>query len=165
MEFLSTFIRRPVFALMINLAMVVTGVFAYTSLNIDIMPNMEFPVVTVTTTLEGAGPVEVEDQVTRPIEDAVAVVSGVDKITSTSQQGISNVVVEFKLDKDINVALAETRSKVDAIQNNFPTRTKHPILEKYSTTATAFMSIGVYGKYNLKELSSLVKQKVVDDLL
>ena len=83
-------IRRPVFATMLIVALVVMGLYSYGELGVDFFPRVEFPIVTVTTTLRGASPEEVESQVTKRIEEAVNTISGIDDLTSTSAEGISS---------------------------------------------------------------------------
>lgn len=97
-------VRRPVFATMLVGSLVVAGWFSYKSLGLDLMPKAEMPVVTVTTTLPGAGPEEVEAQVTKPIEEAINTVSGIDELRSVTREGLSQVIVMFVLEKDLGVA-------------------------------------------------------------
>jgi len=88
-------VRRPVFATMLILALVVLGLNSYRKLGVDLLPKIEFPTVTITTTLRGASPEEVESQVTRRIEEAVNTVSGIDELRSLSAEGVSIVYVTF----------------------------------------------------------------------
>ena len=108
-------IRRPVFATMLVLALVVMGLDGYRKLGVDFFPKVEFPIVTITTTLRGAAPEEVESQVTKRIEEAVNTVSGIDDLSSLSAEGISQVFVQFVLDKDPEIA-AQTQRMINCGQ-------------------------------------------------
>src|SRR5215475_10454779 len=94
-------VRRPVFATMLILALMVLGFDAYRKLGVDLFPKIEFPIVTITTTLRGAAPEEVESQVTKRIEEVVNTVSGIDDLRSTTIEGQSQIFVSFILDRDI----------------------------------------------------------------
>ena len=97
-------VRRPVFAVMLIMAMVVIGAVSYTKLGVDRFPDVDLPIVTVRTMLIGAAPEEMESTVTRRVEDAVATVEGIDQIRSTSTEGVSIVSVNFNLERNIDVA-------------------------------------------------------------
>ena len=105
-------IKRPVFATMLILMLVVLGLDAYRKLGVDLFPKVEFPIVTVTTTLRGASPEEVETQLSKRIEEAVNTVSGIDELQSNSAEGLSRVIITFDLDKDAEIAAQEVRDKV-----------------------------------------------------
>ncbi|MFH0802978.1 MAG: efflux RND transporter permease subunit [bacterium] len=164
MDLLTTFIRRPVLASMIILFIVVMGLFSYFQLGIDSMPKVDFPLVLVSTTLPGAGPEEIETELTKPIEDAIAVLGGIDHMNSTSMEGISTVTVMFQLGKNPDVAAQEVRDKVNGILNKFPEGTKTPIVMKYDSQAIPIMVLAVHGKRSAKELTELCRQKIKDDI-
>ena len=100
-------IQKPIFTTMMILTIVVLGAFAYLRLGIDLMPNVEFPSVMIQTTLRGAGPEEMESSVTKPIEEAVNTISGIEDINSTSYEGLSLVMIKFALEKNGDVAAQE----------------------------------------------------------
>jgi HAE1 family hydrophobic/amphiphilic exporter-1 len=129
-------IRRPVFATMLILALVVLGVSAYMKLGVDLYPKIDFPVVTVTTTLRGASPEEVETQVTKRIEEAVNTTSGIDELRSLSAEGVSLTWITFVLEKDPDVAAQEVRDKVAGITRDLPKDVDPPVIEKLSTDAS-----------------------------
>ena len=93
-------IKRPVFATMLILMLVVLGLDSYRKLGVDFLPKVEFPIVTITTPLRGASPEEVETQVTKRIEEAINTVAGIDELASNSFEGLSRVTVTFVLEKD-----------------------------------------------------------------
>src|SRR4030088_2193970 len=96
-------IKRPVFATMLILALVVMGLNSYTKLGVDFFPKVDFPIVTITTTLRGAAPEEIESQVSKRIEETVNTISGIDHLRSVSSEGVSQVFIQFVLDKDPEV--------------------------------------------------------------
>src|SRR5215468_11141996 len=93
-------VRRPVFATVLMLIVLVLGIAGYTKLGLDQFPNVDIPIVVVTTRLEGAAPEEVETDITDKIEGAVNTISGIDDLRSTSTQGVSSLIIQFTLDKD-----------------------------------------------------------------
>lgn len=157
-------VRRPVFATMLVGSFVVAGWFSYKSLGLDLMPKAEMPVVTVTTTLPGAGPEEVEAQITKPIEEAINTVSGIDELRSVTREGMSQVIVMFDLDKDLGVAAQEVRDKVGAILAKLPEDTDPPIVEKFDVDATPILTLTVFGFQSLKELTEIAENLVKEPL-
>jgi len=113
-------VKRPVFATMLVLTFVVLGVFSYTQLGIDQFPKVDLPTVTVRTVLSGASPEEVESQITKPIEEAINTISGIDELRSTTLEGVSLVVVQFVLDKNADVGAQEVRDKVATVTGLLP---------------------------------------------
>src|SRR3974390_3379347 len=108
-------ISRPVFATMINLLLVVLGWFSFRSIGVDQFPNVDLPIVTVTTTLRGASPEEMETSVTKPIEEIINTVEGIDEMSSTTLEGVSSVTVQFVLERDRDTAAQDVRDKVNTI--------------------------------------------------
>ncbi len=113
-------IRQPVFITMIIAALVVLGGLSYSRLGVDLMPDISLPVIAVTVANPGVGPEEMESQVTKPIEDVLSTLNGLDHLTSTSSEGVSIIAAIFVLDKDPQVAATEVREKVAAIRNMLP---------------------------------------------
>ena len=114
-------IRRPVFTAMIIVAMVVFGLVSLRGLGVDLIPKVDFPLVSIVTQLPGADPETVESRVTDPIEEAVNTLSGIRTLHSTSAEGYSSVAVEFQLEKDINVAYQEVQARVNSVRSQLPT--------------------------------------------
>lgn len=162
MSFFSTFIRHPVLSVMINLSLVVIGLFCYVNLGVDAYPQIQFPIVTIATSLDGAGTEEIESEITKRIEDQVAVIGGIYFVSSTTQEGLSSVTVQFVLEKDINVAVQEVRDKVSLIRNSFPTGTKDPIIQKIDANSIPVIMLAVYGERDPKEITELCRQQVKD---
>jgi HAE1 family hydrophobic/amphiphilic exporter-1 len=121
-------IKRPVFATMLMLSFLVAGIFSYFSLGVDRMPNVDAPMVTVTTLNPGASPEEVETEITKKIEDAVNSISGLDEITSTSSEGMSMIRIEFDLSKSGIVAAQEVQNKINQVVNDLPSSAEVPVV-------------------------------------
>ena len=116
-------VRRPVFATVLMLLLSVVGAFGYLKLGVDRFPKIDFPVVLIVTTLPGAAPEEVETELTDKIEAAVNTISGIDELRSASSEGVSQVIVTFVLDKDVDVAAQEVRDRGAAVLRDLPGKT------------------------------------------
>ena len=107
----ETCVKRPVFATMLILSLMVVGAFSFFSLGVDLFPKVDFPTLTVTTINPGASPQEIETEITEKIEEAVNSISGIDELRSSSLEGVSRVFVQFQLEKDVNVAAQEVENR------------------------------------------------------
>jgi multidrug efflux pump subunit AcrB len=135
MSLVDLCVRRPVFAMMLIVALVVLGLASYRDLGLDIFPKVDIPTVTVTTRLPGVSPEEVESQVTKRIEEVVNTISGIDELRSTTIEGQSQVFVSFILDRDIESAAQDVREKVATILSQLPQGTEAPVVEKFDFDA------------------------------
>jgi len=153
-------IKRPVFATVLILSVVVLGLFSYRDLGLDAFPRIEFPTITVTTTLEGATPEEVESQITKPIEEVVNTISGIDELRSTTKEGISQVFVTFVLEKPVDIAANEVRDKVATILDAFPPGTNPPVIEKLDPDATPILAIVVSGRRSAREITEIADKRI-----
>src|SRR4051812_21476844 len=124
-------IRRPVFASMIILALVVVGAAAYFKLGVDRLPSVDLPSVTVRTSLPGASPEEMETLVSEQIEEAVNTVEGIEELRSISGQGNSFIIATFGLERDIDVAAQDVRDRVATILSKLPDDTDPPVVSKF----------------------------------
>jgi hydrophobe/amphiphile efflux-1 (HAE1) family protein len=154
----DTSIKRPVFATMVILSFVVLGIVSMSRLGIDLFPDVNFPFVNVSVVYPGAAPEEVETLVTRPIEDAVAGITGVKRVISTSTEGFARVGVELRLEVDAQAATAEVREKVAAIRDRLPEQIKDPIIQRFDVAA---LPIAVYAVGST--LPSDVTRRLVED--
>ena len=125
-------IRRPVFATMLILALVVVGSAAYFKLGVDRLPSVDLPTVSVRTTLPGAAPEEVETEVTEIIEEAVNTVEGIDELRSISGPGSSIVIATFNLSRDVDVAAQDVRDRVSGVLRRLPDEVEPPIIAKFN---------------------------------
>jgi HAE1 family hydrophobic/amphiphilic exporter-1 len=153
-------IRRPVFATMLILSLVVMGLASYRELGLDLFPKVDLPTITVSTRLDGASPEEIEGQITKPIEEAVNTISGIDELRSTTIEGQSQVFATFLLEKDIDVASEEVRAKVSALLSTLPSGTDSPIIEKFDPDSSPIMSIVVSGKRSAREVTELADKRI-----
>ena len=159
-------IRRPVFTTMLVLGPVVLGLASYTRLGVELFPNVDVPVVVVTTTLRGAGVEEMESSVTRPVEEAVNTVSGIDELRSTTREGVSSVVIGFKLERNGDIAAQDVRDKISTLLPRLPYGTDPPIVEKFNLDAAPVVTIVVSGGPGraLREVTEIAKKQIKEDL-
>ena len=136
-------IKQPVFATMMMVALAVLGIASYSQLKVDFFPKVEIPVVTVTTIYPGAGPETVEREVTKRIEEEINTVEGVKHIESISQEGLSNIVVEFQLEVSAINASQDVRGKISAIRGDLPREIEEPIIQRIDFGQMPVLSIGV----------------------
>jgi hydrophobe/amphiphile efflux-1 (HAE1) family protein len=160
MKLADVSIQRPVFATMMILALIVLGLFSYLKLNVDLYPNVDIPYVIITTVLPGAGPEQIETDVTKKIEDAVNPIEGVDFIQSYSREGVSLVVIAFKLEIDGKIAAQDVREKLAAIRGDLPEDMDDPIIQRYDPASLPIMSITVSGQRSDKEVTEYAKNVV-----
>jgi hydrophobic/amphiphilic exporter-1 (mainly G- bacteria), HAE1 family len=149
-------VRRPVFATVIILALVVIGAFSYLKLGVDRFPNVEFPFVIITTVLPGAAPEEIETEVTDRIEEAVNTIAGIDELTSFSSENVSVVMIGFTLEKDRDVATQEVRDKISTILGDLPLDAEPPIVQNFDPGAVPVVTIAVSGPVSPRDLSEYV---------
>ena len=157
-------IRRPVFATMLVMSLVVLGLFTYRRLGLDLFPNIDFPIVTISTTLRGASVEEIETTVTKPIEEAVNTIDGIDELTSVSKEGVSFVIVQFKLERNGDLGAQTVRDKVSTVISQLPVGTDPPLIDRFDVNATPIMRIGVSGKGNFREITEIAKKRIKEEL-
>ena len=146
-------VRRPVFASVLILSLVVVGAFAFGQLGIDRLPLVDFPTVTVTTRLPGAAPEQVESEVTDKVEEAVNTISGIDQLNSNSAEGISQVIVTFRLEKSADVAAQEVRDRINRILPQLPRTILQPTIEKQDPDAAPILTIAVTAKKPIRDVT------------
>lgn len=160
MKIADVSIRRPVFAFMMSAAIVVLGIASYTRLGLDLMPKTDLPVVVVRTSLPGASSEEIESQITKPIEEVVNTIAGIDELRSASEQGNSRVMITFVLERDIESAVQDVRDKVATITNRFPRETLPPVIQKIDPDANPILTVAVAGNRSQKEISEIVDKQI-----
>ncbi|MDP3231288.1 MAG: efflux RND transporter permease subunit [Myxococcales bacterium] len=153
-------IRRPVFTTMMSLCLVVLGVLGLKRLGTDLFPDVSFPFVAITTVYRGAGPTEIEQQVSKPIEDAVAGIAGVETIQSISRENLSLVFVMFKLTMPLDRAVQETRDKVSAVQQLLPKDADLPKVARIDFGAAPIVTYAVSAEMKSAQLRQLLKDKL-----
>ena len=145
-------IRNHVFAWILMFALIGFGILTYTGvgtvfqgLGVSQNPDVDFPVINVSITWEGASPEVMETDVVDPVEDAVTSVEGVREISSSSRQGSSNITVEFELERDIDVALQDVQAKLSQLQRRLPLGIDPPVVSKTNPEDDAIMRIAIGG--------------------
>jgi len=136
-------ISRPVFTTMLMSLLLVLGIFSFRRLPIDQFPAVDIPVITVQTIYPGASAEVIEREVTRRLEEAFNPVEGVDRITSFTLEGVSQVLVEFDLDRDVDQAAQDIRTKIDGIRRDLPEEIEPPLVQKFDPAAEPIISIAV----------------------
>lgn len=157
-------IRRPVFTWVLMLVPVVLGIFSYFSLGVDQFPNVDFPVCTVTTVLPGASVEEIETTVTKPLEDIINTVSGIQELRSISNEGVSVVTVQFVLSKNGDIGVQEVRDKVSTILQTLPTETETPIIDKFETGSIPVLTLVVSGRRDIREVTEIARRQLKERL-
>jgi hydrophobe/amphiphile efflux-1 (HAE1) family protein len=153
-------IKRPVFTVMMTVALMVLGVLGFKRLGTDLFPDVSFPMVMVNVAYPGASPDEVENLVSKPIEDAVIGLNGIDRVRSFSREGQSQTLVMFKLGNDIADAATQVRERVSQIRYKFPTDVKEPVIGRFDVSAAPVLT------YTLQSTGSLsAARKFADDVI
>jgi len=153
-------IQRPILTWMMTLALVVFGVIGFTRLGVDQYPNLEFPVLTVVASLEGATPEGMEEDVTDVLEEHLNTIGGVRSIRSTSQQGVTQITVEFNLGTDLEVAAQEVRDKVALARIELPTALDPPIVSSFNPNDQPVLWIPVDTERSVVETSEAVRRQI-----
>src|SRR6476661_743389 len=153
-------IRRPVFATMIVLSLVVVGAASYFRLGVDRFPSVDLPTVSVRTNLPGASPQEVESLVTQQIEEVVNTVDGIDELRSISAQGTSIIIATFKLDRNLESAAQDVRDRVNSLGRNLPDDVTPPVIQKFDNDSTPVVTISLSADRSLRELTELADKTV-----
>lgn len=157
-------INRPIFTLVLVGAPIILGLTSYSRLGVELFPNVDMPMVTVTTTLRGASVEEMETSVTKPIEEIVNTVSGIDELRSSTREGHSQVVVQFKLSKNGDVAAQEVDSKVRTILGRLPVGTDPPIIDKLAIDAAPVVTVVVSGRRDFREVTEIARKQIKEQL-
>lgn len=150
-------IHRHVFAYMLSGVLILFGIISYQRIGVDQFPSIEFPIISIITTLPGANPSVVDASVTNLIESAVNTVPGIESIQSSSLPSISIVAVQFQLEKDIDVSFNEIQAKVNTILQNLPTDAETPIVNKLEVGGSPIMWLALQGDRTLQELNQYAR--------
>src|SRR5215204_7588949 len=146
-------VKRPVFASVLILSLTVVGAFSFGQLGVDRLPLVDLPTITVTTRLPGAAPEQVESEVTDKIEEAVNTISGIDELRSNSAEGISQVIVAFRLEKNGDVAAQEVRDRVNRILPLLPRTIDQPTIEKQDPDAAPVLTLAVTARKPIRDVT------------
>lgn len=158
-------IGHPVFATMMMVVLLVLGAFSYQRLGVDRFPNVDVPVVVVTTTYPGATPETIETEVTKPVEEALNTISGLDEITSTSYEGRSIVIAQFKLEVESTTAAQDVRDKIAALEAELPEEADKPVVARFNPSDEPILSVAISSpSLGMPELTTIADQRVLRQL-
>ena len=158
-------IRRPVFATVVSLALILFGAIGYSRLSVRELPDIEFPTVTIQTVLPGASPEVVEKEVTEELEGAVSTVSGIRTLTSSSGEELSRVSIEFELDRPIDAAVQDVRDRVRSVIRYLPDEAEEPVVRKVDMDAQAILWISLNADHeSLRNLTSYAENVLQERL-
>lgn len=160
----DTSIKRPVFTVMIISAIIIFGWISLNKIGVDLFPRVEFPVISIISTLPGADPETLETTVTDSIEQAVSTISGIKNLRSVSADSVSQVIVEFELEKNVDIAFQEVQAKMGTIRSELPKDLEDPVIEKFDIDSAPIISVLVSGPMGIKELTQLA-DKVIKERL
>jgi hydrophobic/amphiphilic exporter-1 (mainly G- bacteria), HAE1 family len=153
-------IKRPVFTVMMAVALMVLGVVGYQRLGTDLFPDVAFPVVGVNVIYPGASPAEVETQVSKPIEDAVISLNGIDRVRTYSREGVSTTVIMFKLNVDVQEAATQVRERVAQARFKLPKDVEEPVVNRFDSNAAPVLLYTLRGQRSLSQI-----RKFADDVI
>src|SRR5450631_1976734 len=154
-------VRRPIFASVLILVLCVIGIAGYVQLGVDRFPNIDFPVVVVTTTQPGAAPEDIETEITDKVEEAVNTISGIDELRSITTEGASQVVVTFLIEKDVNVAAQEVRDRINTIIPQLPKDIDLPVVQKLDPDASPILYFALRSdSHSVRETTELADKRV-----
>ncbi|MCD6435584.1 MAG: efflux RND transporter permease subunit, partial [Clostridiales bacterium] len=157
-------IRRPITVIMVTLIVILIGIVSLMNLSVDLYPEINVPVAIVSTSYSGVGPNEMENLVTRPLEGALATVSGLKNIKSLSSEGSSIVILEFNFGVDMESAALEMREKVDMVKGFLPDDASVPRVFKIDPNAMPIMILSVDTKGTIDETQTIVEDKILSRL-
>jgi hydrophobic/amphiphilic exporter-1 (mainly G- bacteria), HAE1 family len=157
-------VRRPVFATMFVGVLVVLGWFSYKRLGVDLYPKVDMPMVVVETYLPGAAPEETEARITKPLEEVINTVTGIDELRSVTLEGVSRIMVQFKLDHDLNSGVQDIRDKISTVLDQLPDGTKPPLVEKWDMDSLPILTFTVTGYQSMKELTEIGRRMIKEPL-
>ncbi len=153
-------VHRPIFTIMVVLITIILGVVSLTRLPVDLMPDISYPTLSISSSYENASPEEVEELITRPIEEAVSAVPGVEEVSSTSMEGSSTIRVTFAWGTDLDAAANDIRDRLDRVITNLPEKAERPRLRKFDLASFPILTLGVSSKLDPVELRQIAENQV-----
>ncbi|MBI5471437.1 MAG: efflux RND transporter permease subunit [Ignavibacteriae bacterium] len=157
-------IKRPAFITMVFVALAVLGVFGYSRMGVDLLPKMDWPIVSIVTVYPGAGPKEVESLVSKPLEEAVSGVSNLDNVRSYSYEGVSVVLAQFGFSSNVDEVTNEVQRKVEQIRSKLPKDADPPKISKSDLNAFPILRLSLTGEMDPRQLYQFTKDVVKNEL-
>jgi HAE1 family hydrophobic/amphiphilic exporter-1 len=151
-------IERPVTMFMLSGVIILIGWISFLRLPVDLMPDVSFPSITVRVSYSGVGPLEMEELVTRPLEQAMGAVAGLERLESTSSEGSSRVTLNFAWGTDLNEAADDVRNRLDRVRGRLPEEADPPVMFKFDANAMPIMGVGVEGDFDRVRLREIGEQ-------
>src|SRR6267142_2826596 len=164
MKLAEVCIRRPVFAIMMSTALVTLGVFSYRTLGVDLMPKTGPPNVNIQIPLPGASAEEVESSITKPVEEVVNTIAGIDELRTNSNQGNMNANITFVLERDMDAAIQDVRDKIVQVQGRFPRDTQIARVNKQDPDQAPILTLALSGDRDPREITEIVDKKLKQPL-
>ena len=157
-------VRRPVTTLMVFLGVILIGIFCFVQMPIDLLPEMDIPAITVVTPYEGAGPKEVEDKITRPLEERLSTVEDLKHIFSTSREGQSTIRLMFDWETDLDTRSNDVRDAIDLAQPSIPEEADRSRIFKLDVSQFPILVLGVFARESYKDLEDILEDEVANPL-
>ncbi|MEY4566583.1 MAG: Multidrug resistance protein MdtB, partial [Planctomycetota bacterium] len=157
-------IRRPVFTWVLVAIPVVLGIVSYFELGVDLFPKVDFPVISISAALPGASAEEMESSVTKPLEEAINTISGIDELRSITREGSTTLVVRFVLEKNGDVGAQEARDKISSILRQLPDGIETPLVNKFDLDAAPIITLGISGNRDVREITEIAKHQIQEQL-
>ena len=164
MSLYASAVRRPVMTTLCYVAVAILGLFSLSKLPIDLYPDIETNTIMVMTTYQGASAADIEQNVTRPLENALNAVNDLKHITSKSRENISVITLEFEFGKDIDVLTNDVRDKLDMVKSALPDNSETPIIFKFSTDMIPIVMLSVQADESMPGLYKILDDAVANPL-
>jgi HAE1 family hydrophobic/amphiphilic exporter-1 len=157
---IQLFVKRPVFSSMVYVGIAMFGIIGWVLMPRELFPNVALPQLNVITKYANAAPEEIENLITKPIEEAVGTVPNLKRVRSTSKEGLSVVTLEFNSGADMGIAHLSVREKLDRIKANLPPESDEPIVKRVNPFSHALMILSITGRRSLMEMTEIAKQVI-----
>jgi len=157
-------VKKKVTITMLTLIIVLVGVITFSRLGVDLLPDVDYPTISVVSTYSGASPADIEEIVTRPMEQWISTVQHVKKVQSISKEGICVINIEFEWGTNLDFAAQDVREVLGLYENQLPENVSKPVVVKFNLSQIPVLMYGVSGKRSLFEVEQIVKDKVVEHL-
>ncbi len=164
MKIAEVCIKRPVFAIMMSLALVTLGWFSYRTLGVDLMPKTDAPNVNVQISLPGASVEEVETTLSKPVEETLNTINGVDELRTNSNRGGMNANITFNLERNMDAAIQDVRDKITQVQGRFPRDTQIPRVNRQDPDQFPILTLAISGNRDPKELTEIIDKRIKQNL-
>src|SRR5688572_29594328 len=153
-------IQRPVFAFMLIGALMVFGLVAYPRIGVDLFPNVDFPIVTVTVVYPGADPASMESKIADPLEETLNTLSGIKVLRSVNLESVTQVIIQFELEVNTDAAVQDVRDRVSSTLRRLPAGIDPPVVQKFDVGAAPIMSVALAGDLPARDLTRLADDVV-----